>query len=163
MNLYSKEEIEQIERTKDMNDRLEDFFNGKRSDLNKMIEPLFVDLKSNFNLERKDRIIDIQSLGLSYRQMINEQISTFLNKRTKEEVKLKKLKQDKYIFYAIGSGLKVNNISEKALLIDAHLAEYERTIDIIDTYIEYLRASTKSLDSLSYSIKNIIELFNYLK
>jgi len=161
MNVYTPEEIERINKVKETNDRLEEFFNTKREEWNKNIEPLFQVMKSNFTLENAPKIIDLQSLALSYRQIFNEQISLFLNKRTKEEVKLKKIRQDKFLYYAVGVGLKTS-MGEKNVLIDAHIAENERNIQLIDTHIEFLRASSKNLEALGFTIKNIIELMNYL-
>lgn len=161
MVLYDKEEIERIEKAKVTNDNLEEFFNRKRDEWNKTMEPLYTTLKDNFTLEKSQKIIEIQSLALSYRQMINEQISYFLNKRSKEEVNLKKLRQDKFVFYAVGFGLKTN-VGEKNILIDAHIGENERNLQIIDCHVDYLRNSSKNLESLGYTIKNIIELMNYL-
>jgi tRNA(Ser,Leu) C12 N-acetylase TAN1 len=161
MNLYSQEELKRIDKIKETNDKLEEFFNTKREEWNKNINPLFDILRNNWNLESAPKIIEIQSLALSYRQNINEQISFFLNKRLKEEVKIKKLKQDKFVFYATGFGLKTN-LGEKTLLIDAHVAENERNIQLIENYIEFLRNCSKNLESLGYTIKNIIELMNYL-
>jgi hypothetical protein len=54
------------------------------------------------------------------------------------------------------------NAGEKSTLIDAHLAENDRTILLIENYIEFLRSSSKNLEGLGYTIKNIIELMNYL-
>lgn len=162
MNLYPKEEVDRINKAKETNDKLEEFFNNKRDEWNKNMEPLFVSLKDSFTIEKSSKIIDIQSLALSYRQIINEQISFFLNKRSKEDVKLKRLKQDKFVFYATGFGLKTN-MGEKSILIDAHIAENERNLQLIENYVEFLRSSSKTLESLGYTIKNIIELFNYLK
>ena len=105
--------------------------------------------------------METQALTLSYRQMITEQISVFLDKRSKQEVKLKRLKQDKFIWYATGFGIKTN-MGEKTLLIEAHVAEEQRNIELIENYIEFLRQSNKNLESLQFTIKNIIELFNYL-
>jgi hypothetical protein len=161
MNLYNEEEITRINKAKETNDKLEEFFNGKREEWTKNINPLFEIIKLNFNSENSQKIMDSQSIALSYRQMINEQISFFLNKRSKEEVKLKKIKQDKFIFYATGFGLKTN-LGEKGLLIDAHIAENDRNLQLIENYIEFLRNSSKNLESLGYTIKNIIELMNYL-
>ena len=161
MNLYNEEEISRINKAKETNDKLEEFFNGKREEWTKNINPLFEIIKLNFNSESSQKIMDSQSLALTYRQMINEQISFFLNKRSKEEVKLKKIKQDKFIFYATGFGLKTN-LGEKGLLIDAHIAENDRNLQLIENYIEFLRSSSKNLESLGYTIKNIIELMNYL-
>jgi len=161
MNLYNEEEISRINKAKETNDKLEEFFNGKREEWTNNITPLFEVIKSNFNLESSIKIMEVQSMALSYRQIINEQISFFLNKRSKEEVKIKKLKQDKFVFYATGFGLKTN-LGEKGLLIDAHIAENDRNIQLIENYIEFLRSSSKNLESLGYTIKNIIDLMNYL-
>ena len=161
MQLYGKEEVERINKAQETNDKLEEFFDRKREEWNKTMDPLYIALKENFTLDKSQKIIEIQSLALSYRQMINDQISYFLNRRAKEEVKLKKLKQDKFVFYATGFGLKTN-VGEKSLLIDAHIAENERNLQIVDVHVDYLRNSSKNLESLSYTVKNIIELMNYL-
>lgn len=161
MNLYNDEEIARINKAKETNDKLEDFFNGKREEWTNNINPLFEVIRNNFTLESSVKIMEVQSLALTYRQMINEQISFFLNKRSKEEVKIKKLKQDKFVFYATGFGLKTN-LGEKGLLIDAHIAENDRNIQLIENYVEFLRSSSKNLESLGYTIKNIIDLMNYL-
>ena len=161
MNLYNDEELSRISKIKETNDKLEDFFNQKREEWTNNINPLFDVIKNNFNLENSSKIMDCQSLALTYRQMINEQISFLFNKRSKEEVKIKKLKQDKFVFYATGFGLKTN-LGEKGLLIDAHIAENDRNIQLIENYIEFLRSSSKNLESLGYTIKNIIDLMNYL-
>jgi len=161
MNLYDTEEIERINKARETNDKLEDFFASKREAWNKNMDPLYISLRENFTIDNSQKIIEIQSLALSYRQVINEEISLFLNKRTKEEVKMKKLKQDKFVFYATGFGLKTN-LGEKALLIDAHIAENERNLQLIDVHVDFLRNSSKNLETLGYTIKNIIELMNYL-
>ena len=107
MNLYNDEELSRISKIKETNDKLEDFFNLKREEWTNNINPLFDVIKNNFNLENSSKIMDCQSLALTYRQMINEQISFFLNKRSKEEVKIKKLKQDKFVFNNFIEGTKV--------------------------------------------------------
>lgn len=162
MNLYNQEELDRINKTKETNDKLEEFFNEKRQEWNKNVEPLFkvvgLDLS---NASNSKEILNAQSYALSYRQGINEQINYFLNRRSRETTKLKRLKQDKFVFYATGFGIKTN-MGEKSLLIDGHVAENERSIELIESYIEYLRDTVKNLESLSYSIKNMIELLNYL-
>jgi hypothetical protein len=161
IELYDETEVNRINKAKETNDRLEEFFTDKREEWNNNTKPLFESIQGNFTLESSIRVVEIQSLALSYRQMINDQISFFLNKRSKGEVKLKKIKQDKFIFYATGFGLKTN-LGEKMLLIEAHIAENERNIQVIDSHIDYLRTTSKNLESLGYTIKNIIDLMNYL-
>lgn len=162
MNLYTQEEIERINKVKETNEKLEEFFNEKRVEWTKQIEPLFktltLDLK---NPKSSGEILDAQALALSYRQQINEQVTFFLNKRSKETTKIKKLRQEKFIFYATGFGIKTN-LGEKGILIDGHIAENDRTIEIIESYIDFLRDSNKNLESFGYTVKNMIELMNYL-
>ena len=105
--------------------------------------------------------MEVQSTCLTYRQLLTEQISHFLDKRSRQDVKLKKIRQDKFIWYATSFGVKTN-MGEKTLLIDAHVAEEQRNIELIENYIEFLRQSNKNLESLQFTIKNIIDLFNYL-
>ena len=161
VNLYNEEELARIEKIKETNDKLEEFFNNKRAEWTSNVEPLFDVIKNNFNLESFSKVVEAQSIALSFRQNINEQISFFLNKRSKEEVKIKKVKQDKFMFYALGVGLKTS-LGEKNTLIDAHIAENERNIQLIENYVEFLRSTSKNLEALGFTIKNIIELMNYL-
>jgi hypothetical protein len=161
MNAYSQEEIERINKIKETNDKLEEYFHQRREEWNNNLAPLFEVIKMSLTTENSNKILEVQSLALSYRQALNEQISFFLNKRSKEEVKNKKIRQDKFVFYATGFGLKTNT-GEKSILIDAHLAENDRNILLIENHIEFLRNSSKNLERLGYTIKNIIELMNYL-
>ena len=79
MNLYPPEELERINKTKDTNDKLEEFFNQKREEWNKNLEPLFDVIKNRLTIDNSSKVFESQSIALSYRQMINEQISFFLN------------------------------------------------------------------------------------
>lgn len=162
MNVYNEEEIERIKKVKETNERLEEFFESKRKEWNDTVTPLFKVL--SLDLDKPDsvkQLLDAQSLALSHRQNINEQISLFLTKRSRETTKIKKLRQDKFIFYATGFGIKTN-LGEKGILIDGHLSENDRTMELIESYIEFLRDTVRNLETFGYSIKNMIELMNYL-
>ena len=162
MNLYNQEEIDRITKAKETNDKLEEFFNDKRAEWNKNVEPLFKVLATDLsNPSNSKSILEAQSIALSFRQQINEQINFFLNKRSKETTKIKKLRQEKFVFYATGFGVKTN-LGEKGILIDGHIAENDRCIELIESYIEFLRDTVRNLESLGFSIKNMIELMNYL-
>jgi hypothetical protein len=162
MNIYTPEEIERINKITETNEKLQDFFLEKRKGWSDSIIPLFEVLKI-YSSERPnpEKILDAQSQALSFRQNITDEINLYLNKRSRETSKVKKIKQDKFIFYATGFGVKTN-LGEKSILIDAHLRENERTLEIIESYVEFLRDTAKNLESLGYSIKNMIELLNYL-
>jgi hypothetical protein len=161
MNLYDEGELKRIKEVQDKNHKMEEFFKDKRIEWNEIVEPLFQVLKIQMNNTSSKKVLEAQSLALVYRQQINEQINYFLNKRSKELTKFKKLKQDKFVFYATGFGVKTN-MSEKSILIDGHLAENTRSMELIESYIDFLRDTSKNLESFSYSIKNMIELINYL-
>jgi len=162
MNLYNEEEIERIRKTRETNDKLEDFFTDKRAEWNKLIEPLFKVLSLDLsNPSNGKLLLDAQANALTHRQQINEQINFFLNKRSRETTKIKKLRQDKFIFYATGFGIKTN-LGEKGILIDGHIAENDRCMELIESYIEYLRDTVRNLETFGFSIKNMIELMNYL-
>jgi threonine synthase len=162
MNPYNEEELVRIQKAKETNDKLEEFFNDKRVEWNKNIEPLFKVLALDLsNPSNGKTLLDAQANALTHRQQINEQINFFLNKRSRESTKIKKLRQDKFIFYATGFGIKTN-LGEKGILIDGHLAENDRCMELIESYIEFLRDTVRNLESFSYSIKNMIELMNYL-
>ena len=122
MELYSKEEIESINKNKESNDKLEEYFQKSREEWSTKLEPLFESVKIKLDKTTSDKIIESQSYALSYKQILSEQISVFLNKRSKEDVKMKKIRQNKFLHYATRFGLKTN-LSEKTLLLDAHIAE----------------------------------------
>lgn len=162
MKIYTQDEVDRIKRTFDTNEKLEDFFNDKRNEWNEEVMPIFSTLSMDLsNPLNASKILEAQSFALTYRQRINEQINVFLNKRSRETTKLKKLRQDKFVFYATGFGIKTN-LGEKGILIDGHLAENDRTLELIESYIEFLRDTVKNIESFGYSIKNMIELANYL-
>lgn len=161
MTVYTQEELDRISKIKDTNDKLEEFFNSKRIEWSKLIDPLFAVLRLEINSQTSKQIMETQALCLSYRQLLTEQISIFLDRRSKQDVKLKRIKQDKFIWYATSFGVKTN-MGEKTLLIEAHVAEEQRNVELIENYIEYLRQTNKNLESLQYTIKNIVDLFNYL-
>jgi hypothetical protein len=161
MNVYTTEEVEKIRKIKEINDKLEEFFKNKREEWISKIEPLFDSLKIEINSSTSRVVMDTQAITLTYRQNLNEQISLYLDKRSKQDVKLKRIKQDKFIWYATSFGVKTN-MGEKTLLIEAHVAEEQRNTELIENHIEFLRQCNKNLESFQFSIKNIIELFNYL-
>ena len=156
MIIYPPEELERIKKVQETNQRLEDFFKVRREEWNNSVEPLTEIFKMDLNTQSAKKIMEVQALSLSYRQKINDEVSVFLEKRSKQDVKLKKLRQDKFAFAV------KTNTTEKTIMIEAHIAEENRNIEIIDNYIDFLRSTNKNIESLQFTIKHIIELFNYL-
>ena len=159
--VYDQVELDRINKNKEANDRMEEFLSNERKKWDEELKPVFETVKCDFNNDNARKIMDVQSNALAFRQNISEQISFYLNKRSREDVKLKKARQDKFLWYATNFGVKTN-MGEKSLLIDAHVAEMERAIELLDVNIEYLRSTSKNLESLQFLIKNVIELYNYL-
>jgi len=161
MNPFSPEEIERINKKEISNEQLVVFFDSKRAQWTKELIPIITSLQHNFSLGQSEKIMESSISALSFRISISDEISLFLNKRSKEMIGLKKIKHEKLIFYSTGFGLKTN-MGEKTTLIDAHIAVYVNTIELIESHIEYLRTTIKTLDSVGYLIKNGIDLYQLL-
>lgn len=162
MNLYTKEEQDKINKKRENNEKMEDFFLQKREELIKTITPILESIALDLSKsENSKKILESQSIALTIRMQLNDQINFFLNKRSRESTIVKRLKQDKFVHYAVNFGIKTN-MGEKIILIEGHLAEYERSTQLIEAHIDFLRDTIKNLEGFSYSIKNMIELLSYL-
>ena len=85
-----QEQLEENEYVKE----IRSIFNDKRVEWNKNIEPLFKVLSLDLsNPSNGKTLLDAQANALTHRQQINEQINFFLNKRSRESTKIKKLSQ----------------------------------------------------------------------
>jgi hypothetical protein len=161
MNFISKEELEKIGKIKETNDRLEEFFEKNRIEWVGKIDPLFKSISQNMNKESFKNVIDNQAYALSYRQILNDQISMFLSKRSKESVKIKNLKEEKFIYFSTSFGIKTSG-TQLNMLIESRIGESERNIELIENYVEFLRECIKSLDNYQWTIKNITSLMEYM-
>jgi 2C-methyl-D-erythritol 2,4-cyclodiphosphate synthase len=159
--MYPQEERERIGKIIEFGQKLEEFLEGEKEKWNKEIQPLFEQIKEKFTIDNAQVVIDTQTSALAYRQNISDRISYWLNKRSKEDIKIKMVKQERLLFYSVGFGYEPK-LSEKAALIDAHLAENQRIIELYDSHVDFLRATAKNLESLGFAIKNIIELMSIL-
>lgn len=146
-----------IEEIQKLNDKLEEYLFDKRKKWNDAITPLLQQLKT----KSQDEIIELQALALSYRQQLSDEISTFLNKLSKEMIAIKKAEADRFIFYSTGFGIKTNT-GEKKILFDSELAELERNREILETHIEFIRDCRVTCDNISWALKNKIALMGIL-
>lgn len=128
---------------------------------------------------KAELMVDANAMSLSYRVMLMEEMSYFLGLMAEHDKELKELKRNKFIFYATGmlpdgtrpaSGLAHHPLLGKKLtkteydtVISGDLNEQEFTIQVIGDMIDYLKDSIKTIDQILYSIKNRLDLFNYLK
>lgn len=162
MKVFTDADIENIKSKKESNNRLEEFLKGKRDEWNKKVDDVFTTIKHhNLNAEQFKKVIDSQSIALSYIQHLNDESSFFLNKMSKNATGVKLARQEKFLFYSTGFGIKTN-LGEKKILIDAHIAEDDREIELIETHIDFIRETVKNLQTFNYSVKNIISLLDFL-
>jgi hypothetical protein len=162
MEIYTKEEIDDINELISKNKELQDGLENNKKLILEEVTPLFSVLAIDFSdVSSVKKILDSQSLMLTIKLRLTDQINSYLSKRSKISSTLKKLKQQKFLFYATGFAVKTN-LGEKSILIDGHLADHQRRLDLVENYIDFLRDVIKTLDSFGYSIKNTIDLMNYL-
>jgi hypothetical protein len=165
-SLFEREELEAIAKLKETNDRTEEFLNTERDKFNKEVNQITQDAQIPYNASNAQKIMDLQLQALTLRQYFNEQISFYLNKRIKENSKLKLATQEKLVWYAMGHSkfnvtgkLTQGQISN---VVDAHTTEVERSVKLLEVHVEFFRTSSKVLSDLGYIVKNTIEYHNLL-
>jgi len=143
MKVFTSSDLEQIKSKKESNNRLEEFLKGKRDEWNNNVGEIFTTIKhQNLNSEEFKKVIDAQSMALSYIQHLNDESSFFLNKMSKNSTSVKLARQEKFLFYSTGFGVKTN-LGEK-------------------THVDFLRETVKNLQTFNFSVKNIISLLDFL-
>lgn len=106
-------------------------------------------------------IADIQAEAISQRQMVVEEIKNYSVKIHKLVQKMKVLTKEKFEFYATSYQVKTSG-TEKLRLIESDLSDYQCFINELDEHVNFLRDTSKNLESINYSVKSKIELANIL-
>lgn len=158
-----KNDFELIKKLKITNEQFEDFFTQRRFDFNEKIEELISrPRRRELSTTNTAKIVEEESLALSYRAQINEEIAKYLNKLSKAKVELKEAEHDKTIFYVSGaSGFKLSAPQAK-IAVESVVAEYDRKCELIESYIEFLRGANSQLETFAFTIKNTIALLQLL-
>jgi hypothetical protein len=107
------------------------------------------------------KVCDIQAEAISHRQSVVEEIRMYSVKIHKLVQKMKGLTKARFEFYATSYQVKTSG-SEKIKLIEADLSEYQAFINELDEHVNFLRDTSKNLESINYSVKGRIELANIL-
>lgn len=107
------------------------------------------------------KISDIQAEAISHRQAVVEEVRTYSVKIHKLVQKMKVLTKARFEFYATSYQVKTSG-TEKIKLIDSDLSEYQAFINELDEHVNFLRDTSKNLESINYSVKGRIELANIL-
>lgn len=158
---YKKANNQMIEKNisemENYNSVSEQFFNDTRDKYDKQINELNETLrKKNFK-----EYVDLQAYALSLRQSLASSISYYMQKLSQANSNLNKSKGDRIEYYMTGYGMKVSDAT-RTKLIDRDFAERERTKQLLEIHIEYLRESIKSCDNIGYAIKNLVSLMTYV-
>lgn len=139
------------------NDDIQKVFDTERKDYSGKIKPLF-DMVDASNLPQMPIL---NSKVLALRQELQDSITRYLNRLSKENVKYKRSVADRLEYYMHGFGMKTAS-SEKTKMVDRDLAENKRGIELLQTHIEHLRDYKFACDQIQFAIKNIVALANYL-
>ena len=106
-------------------------------------------------------VCDIQAEAISHRQSVVGEVNSYAVKIHKLVSKMKKLTKAKFEFYATSYPVKTSG-TEKLKLIDCDMSEYQEFINELDEHVNFLRETSKNLESINYSVKGRIELYNIL-
>lgn len=158
-----KGEAESIQQMRMVNEQLETFFANKREEILEKVEELISrPRRRELSSTNTAKIVEEESLCLSYRSDINNEISKYLNKLSKAKVEKKEAEHDKTIFYVSGaSGFKLSATQSK-IMVESVCAEKERNCELIESYLEFLRGILKDLETFAFTIKNTIALLQLL-
>lgn len=139
-----------------LNAKTEEMLKAQRSMWVQRLEPLFITLKDGI-----EELYEMQATSLSYKHILSDEVNINTTKLSKAMSEQKRIRKDKLIAYTLKFQVKLNT-SEKNVCIDADVSEMERYIELLQMHIEFLRESSKTIDSLQYSVKNKISLLDYL-
>jgi hypothetical protein len=106
-------------------------------------------------------IVEVQAEAISHRQTVIEEIKIYSVRIHKLVQKMKVLTKAKFEFYATSYQVKTSG-TEKLNLINSDLSEYQCFINELDEHVNFLRDTSKNLESISFSIKNRIEIDSIL-
>jgi hypothetical protein len=119
------------------------------------------DLTRRISTDDLKSIVNVQAEAISHRQIAVDEIKVYSVKIHKLVQKMKVLTKARFEFYATSYQVKTSG-TEKLRLIDADLSEHQCFINELDEHVNFLRDTSKNLESINYSVKARIELANIL-
>lgn len=106
-------------------------------------------------------VYDIQAEAISHRQNVVEEVNIYAVKIHKLSQQMKVLSKARFEFYATSYQVKTSG-TEKLRMIESDLSKNQLFIDELDEHVNFLRETSKNLESINYSVKGRIELANIL-
>jgi len=155
--MAENEEPDKIKLFEDTIKVLEQKLNNETDNWQKTISKLSNAVKSDIK-----QIIEAQAEIISYKQFIIEEIRKYSLLMFKDSPLLKTLKKNRFEYYSTGYPIKLSNGSDKKVLIESDISKIQYKFDLLETHINYLRETASNLETLSYSVKNRIQLLDIL-
>lgn len=119
--------------------------------------------KITFNLRGDVKLlVDVQADIASYKQLILDDVRKYSLILYKDMPGIKAMKKARFEFYSTKYPIVVKSSTDKKGLIEADIAKIQYKIDLLETHIDFLRESGSNLETLSYSVKNRIQLLDIL-
>lgn len=140
----------------EVNIRAKEFYDNERKTWSEELMPLYGKLK----IKEFTELTELQAINLSLRHRIQDSITHYLNRLSKENVRYKQAFGDRMEYYIDGFGLKTNS-GEKTKLVDRDLNERKHAIELLEAHIEHLRELRQICDQIQYAVKNITTLMGY--
>lgn len=161
MNLFTADDIKSIQDVTARNDLLLERLEAVQETVSTTVKTLVDKSKELINQSNAHQLIDIQAESLSIRQNLQDDIFVATKHYYTAQARLKRMTGEKFVYFSTGFALKTG-VSEKTLLVESHLSEQQRELNIWESHIEFLRNTNKILESLNFAIKNNIELVSLL-
>jgi hypothetical protein len=108
------------------------------------------------------KIPEVESDIINYKQLADADIRKYSLMLYKDNSSLKPLKKKRFEFYMTSYQIKLKNSSDIKGLVEADIAKIQYKLDVLEAHINFLRDTSSNLKTLSYSVKNRIELLNIL-
>lgn len=143
---------EKVDTRKDMSKKMID----STKQWSAIIKNLSIRLKGNI-----ETIVDVKAEAISHRQSVIEEVKVYTVKIYKLVAKMKVLHKQKFEFYATSYQVKTSG-TEKLRLIEADLSEHQAFIDELDEHVNFLKDTSKNLESINFAVKDRISLANIL-
>ncbi|SRR6266403_1965584 len=159
---YSKADRPSVDQQNDKvlgaNDKIQDFLDQQRQKWSNEIHPLFDALRSS----DAKMFLDIQANSLSLRQKLTEEITNYLSKISKDKTKLNKCLADRTEYYMHGFGMKTTDRQQREM-INRDLAQTQRSMEMLELHVEFLRETRVACDNIGYAVKNKLGFMTYLQ
>ncbi len=108
------------------------------------------------------KLPEVESEIINNKQLVDADIRKYSLMLYKDNSSLKPLKKKRFEFYMTSYQIKLKNSSDIKSLVEADIAKIQYKLDVLETHINFLRDTSSNLKTLSYSVKNRIELLNIL-